>query len=418
MSIATRGPTGQGRVAVSWRRALLAGLRVALCLPVALAGGGLVAQASAAAAGTTEYVAAAGRTGAADTSCQSAGFTSIQAAIGAAKPNATIVVCPGVYRTAVTVMKPVVLAGNSATIVATGKGAGVTVVASGATVEGLTVTGAIGEGILAVGKPGQPVMRVTIRNNLVEGNDRGNPSGRPLKNSPYRECNASGPVPGDCGEGIHLMVAAYSVVADNTVVGNAGGILLTDEFGPNDHNRIVGNRVLDNVFDCGITVASHSGAGFAAGRLEPAKGGIYDNTIEHNVVVGNGTVGQGAGVLLASPLPGGAVYDNVVAFNTISGNGQSGVTVHSHVPGQDLNGNVMAHNTITTNNLAGDMDFAPHVDKVPTAIGVATVAPLSITIKDNTLAGDTYGVWHTGPVSIAGLDTNTFAGIKTASATS
>lgn len=372
----------------------------------------------AAAVGMTEYVASAGSAGSADTSCQSAAYASIQAAILAAKPGATIVVCPGVYRTAVTIMKPVTLEGDHATIASTGHGAGVTVVASGATVEGLTVTGAIGEGILVVGKPGRPIMRVTIRNNLVEGNDRGNPNGRPLKTAAYRECAASGPVPGDCGEGIHLMVVAYSVVADNTVVGNAGGILLTDEFGPNDHNRIVGNAVLDNVLDCGITVASHSGAGFARGKLAPTKGGIYDDTIEHNIVVGNGTVAGGAGVLLAAPLPGGAVYDNVVAFNTISGNGLSGVTVHSHVPGQNLNGNIIVHNTITTNNLVGDMDFAPHVDKMLTAVGVATVGPLSITIKDNRLVGDTYGVWHTGPVTIAGLDTNAFVGIQTSSAAS
>ena len=46
------------------------------------------------------------------------------------------------------------------------------------------------------------------------------------------ECQAAGEVPGDCGEGIHLMSVADSTVAGNYVTGNSGGILLTDEFGP------------------------------------------------------------------------------------------------------------------------------------------------------------------------------------------
>jgi parallel beta-helix repeat protein len=61
----------------------------------------------------------------------------------------------------------------------------------------------------------------------------------------------------DCGEGIHLMGAAHSSVVRNEVEDNSGGVLLTDETGPNHDNLISGNSVHDNPFDCGITLASH-----------------------------------------------------------------------------------------------------------------------------------------------------------------
>lgn len=51
--------------------------------------------------------------------------------------------------------------------------------------------------------------------------------------------------------------------------------------------------------------------------------------------------GFGAGVLFATPVPGGAVYNNRVQANTITTNGLPGVALHTHVPGQDLNGNVI-----------------------------------------------------------------------------
>jgi nitrous oxidase accessory protein NosD len=359
------------------------------------------------------YVSASGSPGAADTSCATAAYDAISAAIAAAAPGATVVVCPGTYDTSVVVMKPLTLTGHGATIDATGHDVGITVVASGATVEGFTVTGATGEGILVVGKPGQPVRDVTVSDNLVVGNDRGNPTGGPISDASYRECNAVGQVPGDCGEGIHLMVAEHAIVRGNEVVGNAGGILLTDEFGPTDHNLVENNVVVGNVLDCGITLASHSPAGFAHGQRHPQAGGVFDNVIRHNFSADNGTVGQGAGILMATPLPGGAVYGNEIADNTVEGNGQAGITVHSHTPGEDLNGNVIVGNTIGVNNLAGDMDFAPHVNKATTGITVATVAPLTITIQGNTVVGDANGVWEVGPVRIAGLGTNVFVHVGT-----
>jgi hypothetical protein len=113
-------------------------------------------------------------------------------------------------------------------------------------------------------------------------------------------------------------------------------------------------------------------------------------------------------VVLATGLPGGAVYDNLVEGNWISGNGMSGVSVHSHVRGQFLNGNVITGNMIGVNNLVGDSDFAPHVDKQTTGVLVGTVAPLSITVSDNLIAHDHFGIWTTGPVTAAGERDNSF----------
>lgn len=136
----------------------------------------------------------------------------------------------------------------------------------------------------------------------------------------------------------------------------------------------------NNLFDCGITVVGHNPKAAPGGKPAPKTAGVYANLITGNNISGNGIKGGGAGVVLATGLPGGAVYDNTVSGNAINGNGMSGVTVHSHVPGQFLNGNVIAGNQIGMNNLNGDSDFAPHVDKQTTGVLVATVKPLAITV--------------------------------------
>jgi hypothetical protein len=164
----------------------------------------------------------------------------------------------------------------------------------------------------------------------------------------------------------------------------------------------------DNLFDCGITVVGHNPAAAPGGKVAPKVAGVHDNDIAGNRITGNGVQGAGAGVVLATGLPGGAVYRNVVQHNTISGNGMSGVTVHSHVPGQFLNDNVVRDNTIGTNNVSGDNDFAPVVDDQTTGVLVGTVAPLSITITGNHISKDHFGIWTTGPVTVHGAKENHF----------
>src|SRR6185437_12267475 len=351
------------------------------------------------------FVSTRGHSGATDNSCSSAGFKSVTEAAAAARQGGAVVVCPGRYREDVQVLtKRVSVRGRPGAIIdATGKINGVLVRVSGSTVRGLTVVNATGEGILV-----ESARHVTIESNVVTHNDLGGQPD-PVKTS-YPECQAQGGIPGDCGEGIHLMGSSFSTVRDNVSIGNTGGILLSDETGPTAHNRIAGNIVANNLFDCGITVVGHNPKAAPGGKPAPKTAGVYGNLISGNQISGNGIKGEGAGVVLATGLPGGAVYDNMVSGNTINGNGMSGVTVHSHVPGQFLNGNVITGNQIGMNNLNGDTDFAPHVDKQTTGVLVATVKPLAITVSGNLIVGDHFGIWMTGPVTLHGIH-NTFDGV-------
>jgi parallel beta-helix repeat protein len=378
----------------------------------------------------TLYVSPTGASANSDESCDQARYSTIQSAVMAAAPGSTVIVCAGTYAEDVTVAEALRLQGRNAVIHAAGKDNGFTITSSHVSVDGFTVRGAVGEGILAMGTAnpalvpagspagsitGVPITDVSITHNVVQGNDTGPAS------SPYMECQASGPVPGDCGEGIHLMSVADSRVAGNYVTGNSGGILLTDEFGPNHDNVIEHNLVTDNASDCGITLPSHNGLAVNPATLatNPSLGGVYDNTLRDNVVVANGLTGFGAGVLIAAPFPGSGSYDNSVDGNVIEHNGLSGVTLHSHAPGAFIGGNQIEHNLIGVNDLTGDTPLSPtppfQADTQTTGILVWSLAtPTSITISGNTIAGDTIGIWMNPTVSdpTAATD-NAFEGVTT-----
>lgn len=352
------------------------------------------------------FVSTHGRAGTRDVSCSTARFKSIGAAVATVARGARVVVCAGRYHEDVVIHKRVSVEGRPHAVVnAAGRINGVLVLASRVTVSGLTVTNATGEGILV-----RSADHVTIERNVVTHNDLGGIPPHPVKTS-YAECKTEGKVPGDCGEGIHLMGSSFSIVRGNVSRGNSGGILLSDETGPTAHNQITGNKVVNNLFDCGITVVSHNPKAAPKGRPRPNVAGVHGNLIAGNTLTGNGTKGQGAGVVLATAVPGGAVYNNTVTGNSINGNGLSGVTVHSHVPGQFLNGNVITRNQIGVNNVDGDFDFAPHVDHSTTGVLVGTVTPLSITVSRNHFAGDHFGIWSTGPASVQ-HPSNSFSGVS------
>jgi parallel beta-helix repeat protein len=323
-------------------------------------------------------------------------------AVAAAGEGATVRAKPGIYSGGVSITKPITLVGGGhATIDAasspTGMGIDVTSGGSGSTVSGFTVEHALYEGIL-VGDPlfdaagafmpaGSPVSDVTIEHNVVVANDTGFTGGSGLG-----QCDTPpNAPPGDCGEGIHLLSVADSVVAHNRVSGNAGGILLTDERGPTTGNLIDHNVVVDNVDDCGITIASHTPAG------------IWGNTVQHNTVDGNGVAGEGAGILLAGGGPFTAVHDNVIRDNEASGNGLSGVTIHQHFAA-NLNNNVIENNHLGNNNLDGDRDFYQAADTETTDILVASGSPFpgapfppgpitGTVIRNNQLGDATFGIW-------------------------
>ena len=104
----------------------------------------------------------------------------------------------------------------------------------------------------------------------------------------------------------------------------------------------------------------------------PTVGGIYSNLITKNTVTGNGTHGQGGGILMAGGAPGTAVYSNTVSYNTADGNGLGGVTLRRHAPGQDLNGNVISHNTMADDGINGYPNGAPgdHDAGITQSVGI------------------------------------------------
>jgi len=298
---------------------------------------------------------------------------------------------------------------------------------SGSVIEGFIVEKAQQEGILVGNNPGNPggppapVSGVVVKNNIVEENDKGrtNPNAT-------GECKATPPAPVDCGGGIHLIWASNSTVEGNVVAYNSDGILLTDEFGPTSHNVISKNRVLNNLWECGIVLAGHNPHGTdQSGKLTPDAAGVFANTIENNLVRNNGVAISGAGVLLGGGAPGSAVYDNVIRANTIDINGHSGVTIHQHVAGY-LGGNTIEDNTIGKGNILGDDDFAAAQDMQTTGILVASGAPpgaqlppfllpqpiTGTVIKGNKISNVAVGIWTLNtPGDFSG---NTFgAGVTT-----
>jgi len=426
------------------RRALLVagatGLLSAMLVPPALAGAhhrGDRARHDDESSPTTLFVSPTGGPSNSGASCTQARYSKIQSAVSAAAAGSTVVVCHGKYTEDVTVAQALTLKGDHAVIDATGKDNGILITASNVTVAGFTIKGATGEGILAVGAAnpalvpagapagsitGIPISEVTITHNVVIGNDLG------TSTSSYGECQASGNVPGDCGEGIHLMSVADSTVSRNYVTNDSGGILLTDEFGPTHGNVIEHNLVSNNAADCGITLPSHNGLAVNPTTLapNPALGGVYDNTVRDNTVVSNGLKGFGAGVLIAAPFPGSASYDNVIQGNVLENNGLAGVTMHSHAPGAYIGGNQVLDNLIGVNNLLGDAPLSPatgpgaaplafQADNQTTGIlvwSIATATP--ITISDNTILGDSIGIWMNPTVSDPGAaDSNAFYGVST-----
>jgi len=238
-------------------------------------------------------------------------------------------VASGTYHEDVVIGKPLSLLGQSPenTIIdATGLLNGVNVDGRGnpglahVIVSGFTVQNANAQGIVVT-----DASDVTISNNNVTGNDKSlditTLTCPPLP--PYFQAGEAF----DCGEGIHLSGVHHSIVSENHVHHNAGGILISDDTGPNHDNLISANIVEDNPYDCGITIASHH---FNLGPTDPSLG-IYHITVVGNTSARNGLVtGEGAGVGLFTGPPGGQNNGNVVMNNVLTGNALPGVALHTH----------------------------------------------------------------------------------------
>jgi parallel beta-helix repeat protein len=295
-------------------------------------------------------------------------LTTISAAVAAAAPFDVIHVASGTYHEDVVIPKSLSLIGESRdnTIIdATGLLNGVNVDGynnaglAHVTVSGFTVRNANAQGILVTN-----ASDVTISENRATGNDRSLDVANlqcPVL-PPYFQAGEGF----DCGEGIHLSGVHHSIVSNNLVDRNAGGILISDDTGANHDNTISGNIVEDNPYDCGITIASHH---FNPAAMEPSLG-IYHITVIGNTSRRNGLVtGEGAGVGLFTGPPGGQNNANVVANNILTGNGLPGVAMHTHAPMQSLNDHLIIGNQIADNGPDEDLGL-----DVP--IGISIFSPV------------------------------------------
>lgn len=301
---------------------------------------------------------------------------SIQTAVNNASPGTIIRVAQGTYHETVVIGTSsisLIGAGAGRSIIdATGKGVAVHVDGYDdgplhkVIVAGFTVENANFEGILVTNSSD-----VTIRDNLVQFNDKAldltGSSGPTCPGQPGFETGESF----DCGEGIHLSGVSHSVVANNEAVHNAGGILLSDDTGQTFDNLISNNLAENNPFDCGIVMASHA----PSPGSDAAHHGIVRNTISDNRSIHNGyeVPGAGAGVGIFSDGSGpGRVSGNVIIGNKLLNNGLPGVAFHSHAgpaagdPPDDLNNNMIVDNLISGNGA----DTQDTITPGPTGINV------------------------------------------------
>lgn len=322
-------------------------------------------------------------------------FSTISAAVAAAAPGDTINVAAGTYKEDVVIGKSVSVIGanRSTTIIdATGLSNGFYIDGldnpgfGHVVLRGFTVENANFEGVLVTN-----ASNVTISRNRVLSNDKSLiPSTPACPGQPTFETAEDF----DCGEGIHLIGADHSSVANNILEHNSGGVLLSDETGATHDNLITGNIAKNNPFDCGFTLASHPQASGSGSPL-----GVFDNTITHNKASGNGVnaEGTGAGVGLFSFLPGGTVSGNVVTDNVLTGNGLPGVAFHAHSPGEDLNDNVIVGNYIAGNGA----DTADAATPGPTGINIFGVSPITGTvISENVIKNESVDIAANTPTSL------------------
>jgi parallel beta-helix repeat protein len=324
-------------------------------------------------------------------------FSTISAAVAAARAGDTVQVAAGMYVEDVKIDKSLSLVGqSSATTFISAKGLANGIYIDGfdnpgladVVVTGFTVENANFEGILV-----QNASAVTIFSNAVHDNDLSlKPSESMCPGQPKFETEEGT----DCGEGIHLMGADHSIVSGNIVERNSGGILLTDETAAGHDNVVTRNTVSDNNYACGITMASH--AAYVKKGTAPLAFGVYHNTVSNNESFHNGfgIVAAGAGVGLFAPGPGNMTTDNSVVGNNLYNNAMPGVAVHNHVyltfpghpPNPDVNDNTIVGNVISAN---GNDPSLPTT--VATGISVLGVTPITgLVITGNQIKNESIDV--------------------------
>jgi len=306
-------------------------------------------------------------------------FTSIQAAVDAAKPHDTIRVLAGTYTESVLITK------NDVDLVAVGRpgdvriqapaGADIVVqVAGGAKdvdIDGFTIVGgnagiqfgthfdsptsasgsgeAEGNTVFGYTRVGIEVIgtgsRADVEHNVVRGPGAAGAANAPIgiQVSDGARADVVGNVVSNnlgnaSNEGVGILVLQTSNVnvKSNTVFGNDEGILLASFGSPHvTHTTVSGNRSFQNTFN-GIGLVNAD-----------------NNTIEGNDVSFNGFDGINVGSEPTDPLAGTAT-GNLIRNNTAKLNGRAGILMEATATGNRVIGNVLRNNN--TNRLATGAD--------------------------------------------------------------
>lgn len=338
--------------------AAAAGLAAAVAFPLAV-------PASASAAEPSVVYVSPSAQGGDDTSCTEASQSSIQAAVRAVGEGGTVIVCPGTYTESVDITKMLTLRGRPGAVIdADGAPYGVGIGADHVTVRGFTVENAAVDE--EQGLPGDGILTASFANfqagnyaQIIDNVTRDNE-----------------------GSGIDLNSTHGSVARSNFATRNGVGINVSNDLGIPAYGNTIAHNVSSGNSFCGVALADHSATG------------VYDNHVSGNTANDNGG-GGGAGILMATPTPGGTIHDNVIAHNTANRNGHAGVMVHVHVPDATFYGNEVVANTLGTNNLNGDTN-----DPETTAIYVGSNTPLTIHVAGNRISHDVYGVFTAGLVTL------------------
>jgi parallel beta-helix repeat protein len=344
-----------------------------------LAAGAAVAHAAATGPASshsgTYYVSPWGQSGNSDYSCRSAAHSSISAAVAAARPGDTVVVCDGIYKDEVVIRKPLTLIGR----------AGAVIDAKGQ--RKLNVGGEIG-GSIGIGVVGTHDVRVSGFKVEYAGVD-----GILVWSSSYVSVTSNVLVHNGT-LGVNLNGSSWSHVTNNVAEDNTeGGFLVADDGGRTSHNDVSYNVASHNAGGGGVILAGHSTEG------------VTDNLVSHNVLTDNGWTRShsGGGVVIATSVAKETVADNLVTGNDIHGNGLAGVTIHGHLPGENLNGNWITDNNIGVNDTIGDSiglsassSSKDVADVRTTGILVGTASPIRVRISGNKIHDNHFGVFLEG----------------------